>query len=314
LNPIDFHPSAGAENLRRDMAAALRENRLDPKGLYATANQAELWRQVALHHAPIHRNPEFRRVYERAFDALAARLDPVEKIELIGLGCGTGQKEEQLYRRMKSRDICFTGIDISGELVREAIDRLVGAGARHRRSLVCDLADVRGWSEWLDRETGPAPRLITFFGLVPNLPPSRLASILRALLRPADRLLLSVHLAPARAGVYLSAAMTGLRSQYDNPETLAWLGEALRAWNLADRVLPPEMVIGEKEGIPAFIGQARWKEEESSGAPGTQPLELFLSLRYTMEFFEGFLTRENLRAENLGVTSCGEEGIWLIGV
>ncbi len=292
------------------MAATLRANRLDPKGLYATPAQAELWRQVSLRHAPIHRNPEFRRIYEEAFAAIASALDPASPIELIGLGCGTGQKEGQLYRRLAGGDVRFTGVDISGELVREAADRLVAAGARHRRSLVCDLADVAGWSNWLERETGPASRLITFFGLVPNILPSRLGPIMRALLRPGDRLVLSVHLAPVRAGVDVSAAMNHLLPQYDNPETLAWLGEALRTWNMAEKVFPPAMTIGEKEGVPAFIGQARWREP----ALFSEPLELFFSLRYTVGMVKDFLKREQFRARCLGLTSCGEEGLWLIEV
>ena len=300
---IDLHPSASAESLQRDMAAALRENRLDPKGLYATPRQAELWRQVSLEHAPVHRNPEFRRIYEQAFDLVAERLDPARPVELVGLGCGTGQKEEQLFRRIKDRDVTFTGVDISAELVREAADRLLAAGANHRRSLVSDLSDVKGWAGWLDRQTGSAPRLITFFGLMPNLLPSRLAVILHALLRPGDLLLVSVHLAPG--------PMTALLPQYDNPETFAWLTEALRTWNLAEKVGSPEMTMGEKEGVPAFIGRARWKD-----APGLSrsPLELFFSLRYTAEMVESFLVRENFRAQKPGLTSCGEEGIWLVGV
>jgi SAM-dependent methyltransferase len=315
LNPIDFHSSASAENLQRDMIAALRSNRLDPKGLYATPTQAELWRQVSLHHAPIHRNPEFGRIYEEAFAAVAERLGQTQAVELIGLGCGTGQKEEKLFQRMKSREVCFMGVDISAALVQEAVERLVAAGATHRRSLVCDLGDVEGWAGWLDRQTGAAPRLITFFGLVPNLPPSRLGPILRALLRPfglrsSDMLLLSVHLAPVGDGVDVSSAMSGLLPQYDNRETLAWLMEALRTWKLEEKVDLPEMTIGEVEGIPAFVGRVRWKESSSESRP--QPLELFFSLRYTAAMFEAFLKREHFRAERLAVTACGEEGIWLV--
>jgi SAM-dependent methyltransferase len=306
LNPVDLHPSASAESLQRDMAAALRANRLDPKGLYATAEQAELWREVSLRHAPIHRNAEFGHLYDRAFDYVAARLNPAQDFQLIGLGCGTGEKEERLYRRIGRRGMRFTALDISGELVEEAVNRLVAAGATHRRSLVCDLADVEGWAEWLNRETGSGPRVITFFGLVPNLTPSRLALILRALLRPSDLLLASVHLAPPRNDLH--ASMTAVLPQYNNQETLAWLAEALGTWNLAEKVGRPEMVIREREGIPALVAEARW-----NSGPGDAPLELFFSLRYTPEMFEELMRRERFPAKRLGLTSCGEEGIWLLG-
>lgn len=316
--PIDFHPSGSPEFLQREMINALRANRFDPKGLYVTPHQAELWRQVSLRHSPVHTRPGFGRIYEDAFARIAPRWQSMPEIELIGLGCGTGQKEEQLYQHLKAggHEIHFTAIDVSESLVRESGERLVAAGAGHRRSLVCDLGQAEFLAAWVEKQVGSASRMITFFGLVPNFAPSRLGPILRSLLRPQDILLVSVHLAPDRDGARL-AAMKAILPQYDNPETLAWLAAALETWSLSGFVHAPEIVIGEVEDVPVFLGQAQWKTtlpfekwgETFSPRPG-KPFRLFQSLRYTPRSFQKWLETENFESEQLIVSPCGEEGIW----
>lgn len=319
---IDFHPSVAEGPLEREAIASLQANRIDPKFLYVTPRQAELWRQVSLGHSPIHANPEFARIYREAFARVVDQLAP-GKVLLVGLGCGTGLKELELYSCLKSRgrEALFSAIDVSRDLVEESAQKLVAAGAGHQRSLVCDLAEAAFLADWLDRAAGREnlPRLITFFGLVPNLAPSVVTRLFRAIVHPGDVLLASVHLAPVREGVDLPAAMRSVLPQYDNPETLAWLTAALEHWDLKDRVDAPEMKIGEVEGVPAFVATARWKSSESFERWGhrflpkiEEPLRLFHSLRYTPELFENLPRREGFKLELLAMTSCREEAIWSV--
>jgi hypothetical protein len=319
---IDVHPSVGNEALRRDAIESLAANRIAPKFLYVTPHQTDLWRQVFLKHSPIHGNPEFVRIYRDAFrrilDTFAAK-----KVLLVGLGCGTGTKEAQLCESLKGQDrtVIFSAIDISHELVMESARKLEAAGAEHRRSLVCDLDQSTFLDEWLDRQDDELPRLITFFGLVPNFSPSLISRIFRAVLRPGDALLVSAHLAPIRgeAPDKLAAAMTSVLPQYDNPETLAWMTAALEPWDLTDLVGPPEIRIGEIEGIPAFLGQVHWKTTEpferwgQRFSPGaSEPLMLFSSLRYTPALFEEMLRWEGFDCDLFAITSCRQEGIWSV--
>jgi hypothetical protein len=317
---IDFHPSVREEALEREAVESLQANRIDPKLLYVTPRQAELWRQVFLRHSPIHANPEFARIYRDAFARVVDRLQP-GKVLLVGLGCGTGLKELALYSRLKAcgREALFSAIDVSRDLVVESAQKLVAAGAGHQRSLVCDLAESDFISDWLNRSAGELPRLITFFGLVPNLAPSVVTRLFRAILRPGDVLLASAHLAPVGDNAQLPAAMRSVLPQYDNPETLAWLTAALEHMGLKDRVDAPEMKIGEVEGIPAFVALARWKSSEPFERWGhrfspkrEEPLRLFHSLRYTPSLFEGLLRRDGFDVELLAMTSCREEAIWSI--
>jgi SAM-dependent methyltransferase len=319
---IDSHPSVGEGVLEREAIESLRAYRIDPKLLYVTPHQTELWRQVFLRHSPIHGNPEFARIYRDAFARVIASLQ-AKKVLLVGVGCGTGRKELDLYSHLKAsgREAVFAAIDVSRDLVTESAQKLVEAGAGHERSLVCDLAEAEFLADWLNRAAGREnlPRLITFFGLVPNLAPSMVTRLFKAILRAGDILLCSAHLAPVREGVDLADAMRSVLPQYDNPETLAWLSAALENWDLRDRVDAPEMKIGEVEGTPAFVASARWKSSEPFERWGhrfslkeEEPLQLFHSLRYTTALFESLLREAGFGVEQLTITSCREEAIWAV--
>lgn len=319
---IDFHPSVREAALHRDAISSLQANRIDPKFLYVTPHQADLWRQVNLRHSPVHGNPEFVRIYRDAFAQVTDRLKP-EKVLLVGLGCGTGFKELELYLKLKSRGhtAIFSAIDVSHDLVLESAKKLIEADAGHQRSLVCDLAQLEFLGQWLDAMERELPRLITFFGLVPNFPPSAVSRLFRSVLRPGDSLLVSVHLVPVpdENPGELPKAMQLILPQYDNPETKAWLAAALEHWQLESLVDSLEMKIGQVEGIPAILGTAKWKTDEPfekwdhlfTPKKG-EALRVFSSLRYTPPLFEDFLRREGLRAELLSITACRQEAIWLV--
>jgi hypothetical protein len=202
----------------------------------------------------------------------------------------------------------------------ESAQNLIAAGAEHRSSLVCDLAQTDFLRDWLDLLPHELPRLITFFGLIPNLAPPLVIQLFRSILRANnDILLVSAHLAPVRENVSLNEAMQAVLPQYDNPETLAWLAAALDDLDLKNHLHAPEMHIGQIEGIPAFIAQSRWISADRfekwghqfSPRPG-QPLQLFHSLRYTPDVFENLLHAQHFKAQLLAITSCREEAIWAV--
>jgi SAM-dependent methyltransferase len=317
---IDSHPSVETESLQQEAIESLRRNRVEPKFLYVTPEQAAFWREVFLKHSPIHGNPEFTRIYQEAFVKIATEL-PAGKIRLVGLGCGTGQKEAGLYTRLieHGHEIEFTAIDVSRDLVAESVEKLIAAGAKHTRSLVCDLAQINFLGEWLDGLPGDLPRIITFFGLFPNFAPSVITRLFHAVLRPSDCVLASAHLVPAGTREEISAGMKTILPQYDNLETLAWLAAAVKAWKLETRVDAPKMRISETEGIPTFLGEVRWKTQEPFEqwgrhfSPDTRnPLRLFSSLRYTPALFEDLLRGEGFAVDLLSLTACRQEGIWCI--
>jgi SAM-dependent methyltransferase len=316
-----FQLGSSSRDSDREKIECLESNRIDPKFLYVTRKQADLWRQVFLKHSPIHGNPEFARIYREAF-ARVTDTFAAEKVWLVGLGCGTGTKEAELQSVLKAqgRTTVFSAIDVSMDLVGESMNRLEREGAWCRESLVGDLQSPF-LKTWLGRPKEDMPRLITFFGLVPNLAPSAVARIFRAVLRPGDVLLASAHLAPVHGEgpEELAVAMKEVLPQYDNPETLAWISEGLKEWGLEGRVDSPKMTIGELEGMPAFLAQSRWKSAELFEKWGhrfsprmNETVRFFYSLRYTPKLFEDFLKREGFEFEMLAITLCRQEAIWAI--
>jgi len=317
---LEFTPQERVPH--REEIESLESNRIDPKFLYVTPRQAELWRQVSLNHSPIHGNPEFVRIYREAFAKVLDQY-PAEKISLVGLGCGTGSKERELYLALKAqgRSAIFSAVDVSGDLVTESARKLEAAGADIAQHVVCDLTQTSPLTQWLDQQNPHLTRLITFFGLVPNLMPAVVVRIFRAVLRPGDALLVSVHLAPVHDDdpKEVPAAMASVLPQYDNPETLAWLSAALEHWDLVDRVDPPKMQVGQVDEIPALLAYARWKSSEPFEKWGhrffpdpEKPLRLFYSLRYMPTLFERFLKREGFAFDLLEMTACRQEAIWLV--
>ena len=304
---ITIHPSMTNINLDEVLAASLRANRLDPKLLYVTPRQAELWREVSLKHSPIHTNPEFTRIYREAYARVVEEMR-AEKIHMVGLGPGTGLKEAELAKQMcsKGHEVSFSAIDVSRHLVEEASKRVLTTGSSADRHLVCDLAELEYIKNWLDSGDPETPRLFTFFGVVPNLKPDFVAKLLGEILRPGDVLLASVHLAPVSEGVDIDAAMNTILPQYDNAETLAWLHEAVVHWQLNARMQEPRIVSDRLGKIPRIRGLASWN------SPLEATFQLFFSLRYTPEFFEILLHDAGVQGEMLAVTSCREEAIWAV--
>jgi hypothetical protein len=316
---IDSHSMIKADS-RQDRLSSLEANEIAPKFLYVTPRQSDLWREVFLRHSPIHANPEFARIYRDAFAKIA--LDPhCAAVRLVGLGCGTGVKERDLCLSVKSAgvQVHFSAIDISRALVAESMQILGAAGATLGRSLVCDLADTDQVSAWLARSDIEIPRLLTLFGLVPNLAPAVITRLVRAVLRPGDMLLVSAHLAPVSESVDLAAAMRRVLPQYDNPETRAWLAAGIEEWGLEKVADAPRIKIGEIEGIPAFVAEARWKSSRpferwghSFSPDQAKSLRVFHSLRYTPALFEDLPRKHGFQIEQLAMTACREEAIWLV--
>jgi len=315
-------PSSPIADFEQDIIASLRANRIAPKLLYVTSRQAELWRQVFLKHSPIHGNPEFARIYREAF-AGAAKMMPEGAIHIVGLGCGTGMKEAELCSQLQPdrRTVLFSPIDISRDLVDESAQRLAKAGARVVGDAVCDLTEVERVASWIAKTRTEVPLLFTFFGMVPNLAPSMVTRLFRAILQPGDVMLVNAHLAPIDEQVDLATAMARVLPQYDNAETLAWLDAALVEWGLTGKLDAPKMKVGEVEGIPALVATARWRSSaafEEWGRRFTpkaeEPLHLFHSLRYTPELFEKLLRDAGFAPERQAITACREEAIWAVGM
>ena len=172
---------------------------------------------------------------------------------------------------------------------------------------------------WLDGTGVDAPRIFTFFGLVPNFDPMQVADIFRAVLRPGDTLVVSAHLAPVDQHVDTDAALRKVLPQYDNAETRAWLNAALDELGLDEFLEEPAIVAKHVKNFPLIVALSPWKSGFSSNQWGSRkarfadtPFVLFVSRRFTPALFEEFLQSEGFAAERMAITSCREEAIWAV--
>ena len=99
---VTIHGSQFPENVRRDLLASLRTRRVNHKFHYDSVKQTQKW--LALHQAysPTRNDADCRAIYEQGFAAAAARMKS-QRVHVIGLGCGGGQKDTRLLKLLKAR-------------------------------------------------------------------------------------------------------------------------------------------------------------------------------------------------------------------
>ncbi|HZL42009.1 MAG TPA: L-histidine N(alpha)-methyltransferase [Verrucomicrobiae bacterium] len=317
---VTIHSSQFPENVQNDFLESLRRRQVNHKFHYATHKQALQW--LALHQAcsPSRNDADCAVTYNLAFKA-AASFIRARQIHVIGLGCGGGQKDTRLLRRLNSagRKIFYTPCDVSGAMVltaRQAALAAVPPG--NCFPLVCDLATATDLPKVL---SSPAPksaaRLVTFFGMIPNFKPQIVLPILRKLVRPADLLLFSANLAP---GDDYQAGMKMILPQYDNALTRDWLMTFLHDVGIADsdgklrfsietvrtlKRIVADFVFVRTRTVQLYGERFRFKRGES--------VRLFFSYRYTPVLARSILARHGLRVLESWMTKSGEEGVFLCG-
>jgi len=210
------------ENVRRDLLQSLTERAINHKFHYDSYKQATKW--LALHEAysPARTDPDCGRIYNSAFRSLLG-TDLPARLEVIGAGCGGGQKEARLLEILHraDREVHYTAADASVPLVltaRCAAEEFLDQ--RNCRAVVCDLAKAEDLAVSLGELDEDVVRVVTLFGVIPNFEPSLLLSRIARVLRPKDFLLMSANLS---VGPDYFAGVRAVQSQYDNELTREWL-------------------------------------------------------------------------------------------
>ena len=141
---VTVHPSQFPEKVRRELGECLRTRQVNPKFHYDSLKQTQQW--LALHEAysPSRRDADCARVYERSFEAVVPRLG-AERVQLIGLGCGGGQKDSRLLKllRRAGKQASYVPVDVSVAMVlvaRQAAMAVLAPGQIF--PLVCDLGSA----------------------------------------------------------------------------------------------------------------------------------------------------------------------------
>lgn len=328
LAPIRIHASQFPENVRRDLLESLRSRQVNHKFHYDSVKQTQKW--LALHQAysPSRTDRACQAIYERGFAAAAAHAK-AQRVHLIGLGCGGGQKDRRLLEllRQAGKQLAYTPADVSAAMVLVARQAALEMVAEENcYPLVCDLARAEDlpqvFERWPAEETAAANapgRLITFFGMIPNFEPHVVLPRLADLVRPQDLLLFSANLAP---GPDYAAGVRRILPLYDNELTRDWLMAFLLDLGVEKR--DGTMRFGIEED-PAGSGLKRVAayfdftrpveiavETERFAVASGESIRLFFSYRHTPERVRGLLGRQGLEVIEQWITPSEEEGVFLV--
>src|SRR4051812_49475085 len=97
---VAIHPSQFPEQVRRDLLESLRTRQVNHKFHYDSIKQTQKW--LALHQAysPSRTDADCAATYDRSFSSVASRIAS-DRVQLIGLGCGGGQKDSRLLALLR---------------------------------------------------------------------------------------------------------------------------------------------------------------------------------------------------------------------
>jgi L-histidine Nalpha-methyltransferase len=315
---VRVHASQFPENVQTALLEGLRSRRIAPKFHYQSYKQAQLW--LALHRAcsPAWLDPECTAIYDRSF-AAATGIIPERRVRLIGLGCGGGDKEARLLRLLAAagKELSYDPCDVSLPLVLAATHAAQNACAPLPcQPLLCDLELTDDLPETLNRDgESDARRVITFFGMLPNLEPENILPKLAALVRAEDLLLLSANLAPGpdyRVGV--QRVLPG----YDNAETRAWLLAFLYDLGVEPGDGRVDFSIEESSDLYRIVADFRFLRErfltvhdERFVFRAGDAVRLFFSCRHTPDRVRLLLQAHGLQVVEQWITASEEEGVFL---
>jgi uncharacterized SAM-dependent methyltransferase len=315
---VTIHSSQYPENVRRDLLESLRTRSVNHKCHYESYKQGQKW--LALHEAfsPARTDPACVAIYDEAFRAVAEQT-AAPMVQVIGLGCGGGQKDARLVRLLTEagKRVSYRPSDVSLPLVLTASE-VVSRAAEVvlANPLVFDLAAAGDLREIFPKAAdSTAVRLFGLFGMIPNFEPGIIVPAMAALLDKSDGLLFSANLAP---GPDYAAGMKRILPGYDNALTRDWLTTFLfdLGFEPADgtmRFAVEDSAQGYQR-IAAYFDLTRDRAlsvyNERFAFRAGESIRLFFSYRYTPELLATLFGRHGILVSRRWMASSGEEGVF----
>ena len=277
---------------------------LPASALYAHPSLARLWKEVHLNYSPFYQRPALRRLYTQPATVLRALLRHAP-YNFIALGCAEGLKESLLLRKLPKPTLLLTA-DTCLSMAKIAARKLP-AYAKIARQI--DLTSPSSISRILtppiprSKSKAPSPaRLITLFGVLPNLDPLPLLRRLARAMKRGDLLLFSTNLAPGNSSF---AGARKVLPQYNNPITRRWVEAAVQRYR--PKLPQGTLHIGlypdpQQRSLPRI--EARWISKKSTRI-------VFASRRPTRSQVEQWIQVARLHTVARFTDTLGEEGVWL---
>jgi uncharacterized SAM-dependent methyltransferase len=305
------HASAHPARLAEVQARSFTQGRLEPALHYAGPRQALRWQAVHRAHAPAGRGVGLE-PYVEAMQA--AGQGAGSRGWWVALGCGGGGKEAAALAKMEPAGL--VAVDVSPTLVWSAQEAWRAVRPELEvRGLVADLEAASAWVPGLEAWTGAAPRVVTFFGVLPNMEPERAQAALSPLVREEDFLVLGANLAPGADGPSGAARVLG---QYANAETEHWLAAAMEDADVPRATWEVEWEVAEAGGWARIRAWARFTRPATAQWEGGmrrfaagERVELFFSNRPTAAQVRAWLEAGGWEVVSEWLATNGEEGTWL---
>jgi uncharacterized SAM-dependent methyltransferase len=320
LLPVAFHSSRFPDRVEGALLHSLRSRVLNPGFLYDGTRQTRRWLRLHEAWSPSRTDPTCATIYEQAADSLP-RISSDRHVVLVGLGCGGGRKDTRFLQRLRpdTDRLVYAPCDVSAAMVLTAAKAArTEARPDECRPLVCDLVETPDLPERLDEWCGAEPaRLITFFGMLPNLEPDAVMPSIAGSLRPGETLMVSANLVP---GDDPASGMNRVFPQYDNALTREWLLGFLLDLGVGRD--DGELFIGipdqsELEGRRRIVADFRFRRQRVLELPGEtfrfgegDEIRLFHSWRYTTAAVRALLLKRGLVVDAEWVANSGEEGVF----
>jgi L-histidine Nalpha-methyltransferase len=317
---VFIHASQFPDAVRRELLRSLRARRINHKFHYDSNKQATKWLAVHEAHSPARTHRDCLRVYDDAF-AATAKTFARQRVQVIGLGCGGGQKDLRLIEllRRAGAKVRYAPVDVSVPLVLVARERALKLlSDADIMPVSCDLAVADDFAQVLPARA-KEKRLVTFFGMIPNFEPAHILPRLAQFLRAGDTLLFSANLLPAP---HDARAMGRILPQYDNAETREWLLTFLLDLGLERRDGALTFSIERKpargrDALWRFVARYKFHRTGSLRVDDHvvpfrrgEVWQLFFSYRHTPETVTRWLAREGLAVGAQWVAESGEEGVF----
>ncbi|HKS37971.1 MAG TPA: L-histidine N(alpha)-methyltransferase [Verrucomicrobiae bacterium] len=319
--PILVHESQFPGNVRRELLKSLEDRRINHKFHYDSAKQTVKW--LALHEllSPFRRDPDCARIYEESFSFIA-RTIPSRRVLVVGIGCGGGQKDTELLRRLQAegKQVVYVPVDVSTPMVivaAQTAQTVVSPNDCH--PVVLDLGTTDDLAAVISSVSDDdTPRLVTFFGMIPNFEPQSVLPRLAAALRKDDWLAFSANLSP---GTDYQAGTEFVLPQYDNAPTREWLLTLLYDMgfepddgNVRFGVEnPPER--SDLFRIVAHFDLTRDRVIQVDNSKfqfrSGESIRLFYSFRYTPERLRALLAKFGLKVIEANISKSQEEGVFV---
>jgi L-histidine N-alpha-methyltransferase len=314
---VNIDSSQFPDAVQSDLFESLRSRQINHKFHYDSIKQTQKWLELHAAYAPSRTDPNCEEVYGHAFEA-ASRQVVSNAVHLIGLGCGGGQKDTRLLKRLKEqgKQPVYTPCDVSVAMVLVA-DGVARRVVDESYPLVCDLMTASDFPQLFALPSAFGhQRLITFFGMIPNFEPRLILPRLAGLVGKEDKLLFSANLAP---GPDYDAGVQRVLHLYDNALTREWL--MIFLLDLGVEKADGELrfsIETDADGlrrITATFHFARAREifvqgQKFAFEEGTA-VRLFYSYRHTPATVTNLLQQYGLKVLDRWVTNSEEEGVFL---